>query len=597
MPSHKWLSIFSLTFLLLTANALSQNQLQKYNTNLTPEQIAARKEAIRDFPVTRWIDSEGRKPLTYSEWQSRKGQSSGPLVMELVAQSGTEKRAADYLVVVASDIYGAIAADIDVYLADLALEGFSTEVYSSTQGTPQELRTFLAAQYQDGIVGCLMIGDLPVIWYETECWDEKEYELFPCDYYYMDLNGTFVDSDANGFYDTHTGDIAPEIWFGRLYASTLLMGGSNEISLLHTYFAKNHDYREKKFIPNYRGLMFVDDDWSVGSEYWDANMAMAYCFRHFEYDIYRTVDTAYERYLGKGHEFVQVCVHSSPWAHYFSSPAGGGVTTNTEIKSMDPPATFYNLFACSNCSYVENDNMGGWYIFGPDHGLAAVGSTKTGSMLDFEFFYEPFGNGATIGESLRDWFAVHASWGMEPWMVCWFYGMTLQGDPTLKRNERRNVEIVNDKVKRGTQGAVYYDQIQADGGGGTPPYDWTILSGTLPPGVSFNDSTATFIGFAQLKGEYPLTISARDFCEPNLADTSVVIVSVLKVCGDVDNDDDVDILDIVYLIDNKFKSGPRPAIWAACDVNSDGPVNVLDIIFLIDYKYKGGPNPYCWGVE
>jgi hypothetical protein len=99
--------------------------------------------------------------------------------------------------------------------------------------------------------------------------------------------------------------------------------------------------------------------------------------------------------------------------------------------AIEPVAHFYNLFACSNARYVETDYMAGWYIFLQDYGLGAIGSTKTGSMLSFEDFYRPFGQGRTIGVAFQQWFVDRASGGFEDWAISWFYGMTLHGDPTL----------------------------------------------------------------------------------------------------------------------------------------------------------------------
>ncbi len=65
------------------------------------------------------------------------------------------------------------------------------------------------------------------------------------------------------------------------------------------------------------------------------------------------------------------------------------------------------------------------------------------------------------------------------------------------------------------------------------------------------------------------------------------------VCGDINNDGLVNILDIIFLIDFKFKGGPAPDNLEAADVNNDGLVNILDIIYLINHKFKGGPAPDC----
>jgi len=65
------------------------------------------------------------------------------------------------------------------------------------------------------------------------------------------------------------------------------------------------------------------------------------------------------------------------------------------------------------------------------------------------------------------------------------------------------------------------------------------------------------------------------------------------VPGDANNNGEVNILDIVYLIDYKFKGGPAPLPYAICsaDVDCNCVVNIIDIIALIDYKFKAGPAP------
>ena len=64
-------------------------------------------------------------------------------------------------------------------------------------------------------------------------------------------------------------------------------------------------------------------------------------------------------------------------------------------------------------------------------------------------------------------------------------------------------------------------------------------------------------------------------------------------CGDLNGDQTINILDIILLIDYKFKGGPAPDPLGAADVNGDLTVNILDIVYLIDYKFKGGPVPEC----
>ncbi len=62
--------------------------------------------------------------------------------------------------------------------------------------------------------------------------------------------------------------------------------------------------------------------------------------------------------------------------------------------------------------------------------------------------------------------------------------------------------------------------------------------------------------------------------------------------GDCNNDGAIDILDILMLINYKFKGGPAPDLYQG-DINCDDYIDILDIIYLINYKFKGGPAPDC----
>jgi uncharacterized protein (TIGR02145 family) len=73
----------------------------------------------------------------------------------------------------------------------------------------------------------------------------------------------------------------------------------------------------------------------------------------------------------------------------------------------------------------------------------------------------------------------------------------------------------------------------------------------------------------------------------------IMATSFAVDCGDVNNDGSVNILDIVYLIDYKYKGAPAPDQQESADVNSDGMVNILDIVYLINYKYKASAAPDC----
>ncbi|MEW5923379.1 MAG: dockerin type I domain-containing protein [Candidatus Zixiibacteriota bacterium] len=65
------------------------------------------------------------------------------------------------------------------------------------------------------------------------------------------------------------------------------------------------------------------------------------------------------------------------------------------------------------------------------------------------------------------------------------------------------------------------------------------------------------------------------------------------VCGDVNFNGSVNILDVTYLVNYLYKSGPPPPYMQLADVNSSCSLNILDVTSLINYLYKGGAAPVC----
>jgi hypothetical protein len=403
--------------------------------------------AIDEIPVTRWAGPEGTRPTTYEEWLSYQPAPT-PAHVEKAYQTVGQGRGVRFDIVVNDNLYEDIVAPLTAYIADVELEGHMVTIYEWSGGTPSDLRGFMRIEYSVGTEGFLLIGDLPTPWYELDYWG---YEEFPIDFYYMDLDGTFGDSDHDGLYDSHTGEVLPEVWTARLTASPLVMGGKDEVDHLFNYFRKNHEHRRGDINLDRRALVYVDDDWEPWADEWSGDVGLAYQTRTLVKDPYETTHWDYEARLDDNYEWVLVCAHSWPGGHYFYEGSGGGYTYVSEVVAIDPVALGYNLFACSNARYTEEDYMGGWYIFCDTYGLDAVGSTKTGAMLEFDEFYRPMGCGRNVGESFRDWFEAIGEDGYSDYEKAWHYGMTLLGDPTLVYAEPVSIELIPESVivKRG----------------------------------------------------------------------------------------------------------------------------------------------------
>lgn len=332
------------------------------------------------------------------------------------------------LVMVSNLIYDAVKASIDRYVMDLAYEGYWATIHVVTGGTPQQMRAYMKARNPVGVV---LVGALPVPWYEL-AEDFHGSSEFPCDLYYMDLNGTWTDPDGDGKFQSHEGNLDPEIWVGRIWSP---VNDGNDTTLINDYFERNHRFRTGKLGHARRALAYVDDDWqgfddcAMDLMMPSANITTYTAPNQTDADLYKSeVNTL--------RAWVQLCAHSWPQGHAFTVNTGHEYVDSNYFSNVNPPnAHFYNLFCCGPGRFTDNDYLGGWYIFdksgnGTNHGMAAVASTKTGSMLFFEDFYRPMGEGKTVGEALVEWWKARGP-AHDLGEIQWHYGMALLGDPTL----------------------------------------------------------------------------------------------------------------------------------------------------------------------
>jgi len=386
-----------------------------------------------DIPILRWAGPAGTRPGTQEEWLAEHPYTT--FHQELRDVHYGDGRFGSVAILTENVLAPYLEDEVEQLCQSLTTEGYTVYEYELSGGTPETLRTFLADIHNtNAIEGALFIGNLPVAWFEVYDFGASLTQ-FPMDLYYMDLDGNWLDTIApgNGRYDGHTGDTKPEIYVGRL----LPTGIGIDTVLLKNYFEKDNAFREGNMNVPSRALVFVDDDWQYWASSWAYDVSLLYPDTMNYWHPETTTAAVYRPRLDTTQAWVAVFAHSWPGGHAFEYHIGNDTLNDyyysNEYTNQNPPTNFYNFFACSFCLYTQSGYGGGRAIFNENHGIGAIGSTKSGSMLDFGFFYRPLSQGANLGEAFKYWFeCIYDSVGMSFDRLCWHYGMTLLGDPFLK---------------------------------------------------------------------------------------------------------------------------------------------------------------------
>ncbi|MDD5528813.1 MAG: T9SS type A sorting domain-containing protein [bacterium] len=398
-----------------------------------------------EVKLLRWEGPPGSKPGTFKEWNVSHPYKT--FSTTLTKKLSTQNKAGKVAILIDSTIASSITNEVNQLMTNLQQEGYTVSSYNIAGGTPEDLRSFLKGLYDnDNIEGALFVGNLPVAWFQVGNDYGPPYNYgyaeWPIDLFYMDLNGDWVDSMKYGgigdslvsgkdsIYDVHSGNIDPEIYIGRLTPT----GIGNDTLLIKNYFAKDNAYRHHSVELQHRALVYVEDDWYEYASEWAGDVSLLYDDTLVVSDSNATTVTDYRIKLDTLRAWVSVFAHSWPGGHvfYYNNHNSYNYYNATEYTNQDPPANFYNLFACSFARYTESGYGGGRTIFNQSYGVGAVGSTKTGSMLDFYYFYLPLSQGKAMGEAFKDWFSSITAGGVSFDDICWHYGMTLLGDPFLK---------------------------------------------------------------------------------------------------------------------------------------------------------------------
>lgn len=344
-----------------------------------------------------------------------------------------------YLIITTQTLFDSLQNEIKIYAEDVhTIHGYGIYIEVVDNMTPEQMKSLIIG-YKTNLCGVMFIGDLGESYFEIEDdYNKYGYRKWPCDLFFTDLDGVWTDEDENGVYDKHTGNVAPEIFLGRLSTAGLSSLG-NEIALIRRQLEKSHQYWwNSSFLSADTILNYIDEDWNymfLSNEIKPVfgSSAIVDDIRYGTDAVFSATDYI-SRFSKNEYGFTHLAAHSAPNLHRIADQY---VYVNN-IKNNNAYSYAYNLFCCSACNWVSNSTqgyLGGVYLFNKGRTLAVVGSTKTGGMLGTKIFYSHLSS-KNLGMAFQQWWKDYYGTGHTDFEISWSYGMTILGDPTIKFQHR-----------------------------------------------------------------------------------------------------------------------------------------------------------------
>lgn len=135
----------------------------------------------------------------------------------------------------------------------------------------------------------------------------------------------------------------------------------------------------------------------------------------------------------------------------------------------------------------------------------------------------------------------------------------------------------------------YQFQFTADQG--VEPYSFYRQVGFLPDGLTL-ETDGLLHGFPTKAKKFTFGVRVEDSSDPLAKYLKYFTVDMNDgIAGDADCSCTYNIMDVTYLVNYLYKSGPAPACVMGDDANNDDACNMLDVTYLVNYLYRSGPVP------
>lgn len=352
------------------------------------------------------------------------------------------------ILMVENRLISPLSENLKQYKTDLEKDGYSVFIDSSksSDSTPLEIRSNLQKFYENdqSLNGVVFIGNIRSPLY-NDISDEGDpyWHDYLSDFYYMDLDGVWEDTNGNGVLDRHENTEitlwnkirkklklgnkrTPEIWVSRIRADKLDSFG-DEINLLKIYFAKIHNYRTGKMkIPKKRafvvssGVDVLNSEWGAWPNKLYNDIVVDKFHEHQGDSLKKFLNSA------EGYEWGIINAFSGPRIHhlgFFNHNLDDNLwktrdgrrqlaefsdmivdsqdVTWKDIVTIQPNILFYHLLCSEVGRYDYPDYLAGAYIFS-GAGLIAIAGTQHSGTVGVPMMYEELAVGKSFGEAWKD---------------------------------------------------------------------------------------------------------------------------------------------------------------------------------------------------
>ncbi|MBP7052390.1 MAG: hypothetical protein KBE65_15360 [Phycisphaerae bacterium] len=356
-----------------------------------------------------------------------------------------------------------IQQNIDQYKEDVESSfPVTLMVIPGTWSSAETIRQELIALYEsEGISGAILVGSLPYARW-TFPWGERCVAPF----FYEDLDGDWLDTNNDGYYDYHTWGIrdGAEIWVSFIRPTRPT---GREAASLRSFFEKTHAYYQKEFMLDDRALVYVSHDWRSFTE--DLEEVLSPVFGSsidaLGGEPYYSNGSSYLTMLqGYAYTLVTVWSHAGPDAHTFD--ASPQRVTSQNILAQPSVGLLTHIWGCSVGNFMESDagqfdNLALSYLFGDNYGLAVCAATRSIGTEKHEAVFRTMGLGLDLGigyaEVLRA--AYNSSFIKQRFssddVNRFIWGWALMGNPFITITDTTPTYRAPNHVLNATAGLIY----------------------------------------------------------------------------------------------------------------------------------------------